>query len=131
MLGFMIRVYSLTPQQIDIMKTPESEKFLLAQWDAGIIGMCWAEKLAEEGKAIKILYAGYPIRFISTALHVLPLLNEVGIKPDEYGLLIIGVDSDEKYAMNSNWVGKLNLKLEKISVCRPDTVLTIDAWDLS
>lgn len=93
---------------------------------------CWLEKLVvEEGKATKLRGDGYPNRYTSTADIVLPLITGDAIKPADDGIWVFGMDEGEGYAQPPGWMGKVNLRPERIRTCPTDAALTIDAWDQS
>ncbi|HEY1057988.1 MAG TPA: hypothetical protein VGE55_04580 [Limnobacter sp.] len=125
MIGWWIVVSTHTPQERDQADQDTKMAATLAQWEAGADGICWIERLAEQGKAAKLSGNGYPNRYTAKACDVLPLLDAAS--PTDGGTLIIGDD----YVMPSNWRGKIELYDERIAACRADHVLTIDAWDQS
>jgi hypothetical protein len=129
MLGYWIVVSRQTPKEQDA--NVDLKKFVLAEWKTGIGGICWLERLAEEGKATKLRGDGYPTRYTSTADVVLPLITGGKIKPEEDGIWVFGMDEGEEYAQPPGWMGKVNLRPECIHTCPPDAALTIDAWDQS
>ena len=40
-----------------------------------------------------------------------------------------GMDEGEEYAQPPGWMGKVNLRPERIRTCPINVALTIDAWD--
>lgn len=129
MLGYWIVVSTQTPEERDAVS--DCKTSVLAEWETGIGGIRWLEKLVEEGKATKLRGDGYPNRYTSTADVVLPLITEGKIKPDDGGIWVFGVDEGEEYAQPPGWMGKINLRAEGIGTCLPNAALTIDAWDQS
>ena len=129
MLGYWIVVSTQTPEERDAII--DRKKSVLAEWEAGVGGIRWLEKLVEEGKATKLRGDGYPNRYTSTADIVLPLLTGDAIKPADDGIWVFGMDEGEEYAQPPGWMGKVNLRPERIRTCPTDAALTIDAWDQS
>ena len=129
MLGYWIVVSTQTPEERDAII--DRKKSVLAEWETGVGGIRWLEKLVEEGKATKLRGDGYPNRYTSTANIVLPLITGDAIKPADDGIWVFGMDEGEEYAKPPGWMGKVNLRPESIRTCPTDAALTIDAWDQS
>ena len=129
MLGYWIVVSTQTPEERDAII--DRKKSVLAEWETGVGGIRWLEKLVEEGKATKWRGDGYPNRYTSTADIVLPLITGDAIKPADDGIWVFGMDEGEEYAQPPGWMGKVNLRPERIRTCPTDAALTIDAWDQS
>ncbi|WP_374590616.1 hypothetical protein [Aquabacterium sp.] len=129
MLGYWIVVSTQTPEERDAII--DRKKSVLAEWETGVGGIRWLEKLVEEGKATKLRGDGYPNRYTSTAGIVLPLITGDAIKPADDGIWVFGMDEGEEYAQPPGWMGKVNLRPERIRNCPTDAALTIDAWDQS
>ncbi|WP_137940374.1 hypothetical protein [Chitinivorax sp. B] len=129
MLGYWIVVSTQTPEERDAII--DRKKSVLAEWETGVGGIRWLEKLVEEGKASKLRGDGYPNRYTSTADIVLPLITGDAIKPADDGIWVFGMDEGEEYAQPPGWMGKVNLRPESIRTCPTDAGLTIDAWDQS
>ena len=129
MLGYWIVVSTQPPEERDAII--DRKKSVLAEWETGVGGIRWLEKLVEEGKATKLRGDGYPNRYTSTANIVLPLITGDAIKPADDGIWVFGMDEGEEYAQPPGWMGKGNLRPERIRTCPTDAALTIDAWDQS
>ena len=129
MLGYWIVVSTQTPEERDAII--DRKKSVLAEWETGVGGIRWLEKRGEAGKATKLRGDGYPNRYTSTADIVLPLLTGDAIKPADDGIWVFGMDEGEEYAQPPGWMGKVNLRPERIRTCPTDAALTIDAWDQS
>ena len=129
MLGYWIVVSTQTPEERDAII--DRQKSVLAEWETGVGGIRWLEKLVEEGKATKLRGDGYPNRYTSTADIVLPLITGDAIKPADDGIWVFGMDEGEEYAQPPGWMGKVNLRPESIRTCPTNAALTIDAWDQS
>lgn len=129
MLGYWIVVSTQTPEERDAII--DRKKSVLAEWETGVGGIRWLEKLVEEGNATKLRGDGYPNRYTSTADIVLPLITGDAIKPADDGIWVFGMDEGEEYAQPPGWMGKVNLRPESIRTCPTNAALTIDAWDQS
>lgn len=129
MLGYWIVVSTQPPEERDAII--DRKKSVLAEWETGVGGIRWLEKLVEEGKATKLRGDGYPNRYTSTANIVLPLITGDAIKPADDGIWVFGMDEGEEYAQPPGWMGKVKLRPESIRTCPTDASLTIDAWDQS
>lgn len=108
MLGYWIVVSTQTPEERDAII--DHKKSVLAD---------------------KLRGDGYPNRYTSTADIVLPLITGDAIKPADDGIWVFGMDEGEEYAQPPGWMGKVNLRPERIRDCLTDAALTIDAWDRS
>lgn len=129
MLGYWIVVSTLTPEDRDAIV--DRRKSILAEWESGVGGIQWLERLVEEGSATKLRGDGYPNRYTSMADIVLPLITGGAIRPADNGIWVFGMDEREEYAQPHGWMGKVNLRPGRIRTCPIDAALTIDAWDQS
>lgn len=121
MKPFVAGLYVSHPGFID------RKKSVLAEWETGVGGIRWLEKLVEEGKATKLRGDGYPNRYTSTADLVLPLIIGDAIKPVNDGIWVFDMDEGEEYAQPPGWMGKMNLRPERVRDCPTDAALSIDA----
>lgn len=93
-----------------------SKDAALASWEIGLGGLRWLDDLVTAGKAQKLRGDGYPTRYEGRAADVLPLIADI------------------TNSINASSKPKLfppKLDQAKITVCPPDLILTIDAWDQS
>lgn len=125
MIGWGIVILALTPEERDNADQETLRAATLAQWETGAWGIEWIERMAQDGKAVKMLAYGYPNRYTAKAADVLHLLNAPPELPA--GPLVVGDD----YALPANWRGAINLYADRVDACPADLMLTIDAWDLS
>jgi len=85
----------------------------LSQWETGLGGTQWIDRLVEAGLAQQVQQGGYPSRYTARWADVLPMLGE-------RGALI-------KATRN----GPLQWHAERIAACDPEHVVAIEVWDLS
>jgi hypothetical protein len=99
---------------------------LLANWQTGIDGCSWVEKLVEQGKA-KFLgsYGGYPRSYSAKAEYVIPLV--MSLKSKTEGPTVVGED----YAYIGGFNSDIELFLDRIAACPLNEELSIEAWDQS
>ena len=119
MIGWWIVVAAQTPEERD--RAIDTKPAVLANWEVGPGGIEWLHQLVKAGRASQLSFSGYPNRYTAKAANVLPLL--AGGPPAHRGPPIIGDD----YVMPANWKGNVIFHQDKIEVCPPDQVLTIDA----
>lgn len=122
MLGWFIIISTQTPEERDAGSDPEQN---LATWEAGLFGADWLKNLVSHGKALQLSFSGYPMRYTAAAGDVLPLI--AAGPPTHKSPLVIGDD----YVQPPGWSGNANIQHARIASCRPDQMLTIDAWDQS
>jgi hypothetical protein len=109
MLGWWITIKSLPPEEADKLLSKEaSAPYMLANWEVGVSGLRWLNELVDAGKAQQLKNGSYPNRYVCKAADVLPVIET----PKE-------------------WMKNLVHRPENIAKCTPETVLTVDAWDLS
>lgn len=109
MLGWWITIISLPPEEADkLIGREATAPHMLANWEVGTSGLRWLNDLVDAGKAKKLKNEGYPSRYVAKAADVLPFIET----PKE-------------------WMRQLVHRPENIEKCSAETVLTIDAWDLS
>lgn len=129
MLGYWFVVSNQTPEERD--GALRSKDAVLAQWECGLGGLAWIEKLVAEGKAEKLSANGYPNRYTAVAREVLPIITAGHIQLATSNFLVIGLDEGEEYIQLSGWHDNIDLRAEAITACPLESVLTIDAWDQS
>ena len=122
MLGWFIIISTQTPQERDAGSDPERN---LATWETGLFGAEWLKTLVANGKAEQLSFSGYPMRYTAAAGDVLPLI--AAGPPTHKSPLVIGDD----YVQPPGWNGQASIHHARIASCRPDQMLTIDAWDQS
>ena len=122
MLGWFIIISTQTPEERDAGSDKEQN---LASWEAGLFGAEWLKDLVASGKALQLNFGGYPMRYTAAAGDVLPLI--AAGPPAHKAPLVIGED----YVQPPGWNGKATIEHARIAACRPDQMLTIDAWDQS
>lgn len=125
MLGWWIRVYAQTPEQIEAATPEEGRAAVLAQWEAGLGGLRWIERLVESGRAQRLSAGGYPNRYIARAADLLPLL--VNGPPSHEGPAMIGDDD----VLPAHRRGTFERFADRIDAVSPEQVLTVEAWDQS
>lgn len=109
MLGWWIVIKSLPPEEADKLVGKEtSSPYMLANWEVGTSGLRWLNELVDAGKAKQLKNGSYPNRYVCKAVDVLPFIET----PKE-------------------WMKNLVHRPENIQKCSAETVLTVDAWDLS
>ncbi len=110
MLGWWISVKTLSPEEREslVVRRDSEEPYVLAHWEAWVNGLHWLEIRVADGRAQKVKSEGYPNRYLAKAADILPVIRE----PKE-------------------WMRNLVHHPVNIAKCDPETVLTIDAWDLS
>lgn len=118
MLGWYIIIAQQTPEERDKSPKDSKDDAVLANWETGLGGTQWLDKLTQEGKAIQLSENGYPNRYTAKAKDVLPLI-------------INGIPENVTIFMPVNWKGKIVKFDDKIAACSPEQTLTIDAWDQS
>ncbi|MER6363465.1 hypothetical protein [Kitasatospora sp. NPDC001527] len=95
--------------------TGEGEGEVLAQWETGLGGLDWIAALVGAGRAEQSRFDGYPLRYTARAGDVLPLLADGSVFDTGPGA---------EYRRREQFP-------ERIAVCPPDALLTVDAWDQS
>lgn len=109
MLGWWICVKSLPLEEADkLIGREATAPHMLANWEVGTSGLRWLDELVTAGKAQKLKNEGYPSRYVAKAADILPTIDT----PKE-------------------WMRHLVHCPDHIAKCSAETVLTIDAWDLS
>lgn len=127
MPSWWITVMNL-PLNVDLEGSKEEvEKYLLATWKTNLGGINWLTTLAEEGKATWEKSEGnHSWRFITKASNVLPVIV-AGHLTHEAGWVFKDNPAEEP-STQVDWSEKSELWLENIARCRPEDVLTVDAW---
>lgn len=121
MIGWWIIISEQTPEERD---TASDKSAILANWECSVSGIRWLEQLSTKDQAAQLKKGGYPTRYVAFACDVLPLIANGPPKHDDMD--IIGDD----YVMPNGWSGNIIMNHEKIALCSPNTMLTIDVWDL-
>lgn len=125
-LGWRLVVLAMTPEECDQASPEQICAAIVAQWQAGVKGATWIERLIAEGKAVKVSGSGYPTRYTACAADVLPLL-------EEHALLTsaghrAGSDAHSRLAAV---LDQVDLRAERAAMCAPGQPLTIEVWDQS
>lgn len=120
MLGWWILVSLQTPDERKA-SIAGGKPFVMAQWETGLSGRDWIQRIVESGEITPVHTGGYPDQYTAKAQHILPLIAH-GPAP---------------YSLSPDIVGKLRRIAEVIIVpeliesCSPEQMLTIETWDLS
>jgi hypothetical protein len=124
MIGWHINVFrtdSFTHEVYDV----STDETRIASWSTGMRGLDWLNELVKESKIKKLGGNGYPYRYSAKALEILPIFS-FDLRTSN-GLLIVGnnnvLEAKERFS--------LKLDELKISKCKPDDHLLIEAWDQS
>ena len=123
MLGWFIIISTATPDEMRF--SGRNQDKTLATWEAGIGGARWLRRLVEEGRAIELRADGYPCRYAALAKDVLPFL-EIGPAPPGRPAAY----ADDWYTPAGR-LSQLRIFDERVMLCAPDQLLSIDAWDQS
>ena len=111
---------------IDIKK--QSSGNHVANWDTGLRGIDWLEKLVEEKRAVCEQTGFYPSVYTAQAKEILPILQEMppfvmrGLKWKR-GMFGTWKDPEE--------FPYCSIFQDEISTCDPDEILRITVWNLS
>lgn len=123
MIGWWIVISTQTPEER--RQAVDRKAFILATWEVGLGGLDWLEQLVAQGHAGRLRSDGYPNVYVAAAEVVQPLLEDG--PPAHRGLGVIGDD----YVMPANWLGQVEMHIDRIASCPSQQQLTIEAWDLS
>jgi hypothetical protein len=119
MLGWLIIVF---PEGANSnYDSPE----VVCRWETGLDGTDWLDEMAKDGRALMVNKSGYPCGYIMLRKDLLP---ELLVHPKPYnGTPVIGED----YVMEKCWWRSKQVNPEALAHCQPDTMMRVDAWDLS
>ncbi|MDO5692712.1 MAG: hypothetical protein Q4G70_09565 [Pseudomonadota bacterium] len=131
MMGWWIIISRLNVQEYERADKETHRAAVLAQWEVGVNGLHWLDRLINEHKAVQLSFNGYPNRYTALAEDIFPLLKNAGIQPPREGLTIIGLDEGEEYVQPPGWIGDIEMHADRMATCPSDLMLTIDAWDQS
>lgn len=96
-----------------------------AEWDAGLGGTDWIDRLVAQGKAIDLGGNGYPLKYAAAASTLIEVLRNG--PPKHQGPPVVGDD----YFLSGGWVGNPRIDLKALEALDPGEILLVEAWDLS
>lgn len=103
------------------------DEHTLSDWETGLDGTDWLDRLVEEGLVQKTDdKGGYPVKFVGRAKDILPHLKS---QPTPHkGPDVIGED----YFMPTGWKGTIKAKEHLLLEClESNEEIIVDAWDQS
>ncbi|WP_425254549.1 hypothetical protein ACPJXG_13485 [Janthinobacterium sp. NFX145] len=121
MSGWWTIISTETPEQMADMTQVNKDAFL-ATWEAGLFGADWIAQLCQQGKATQLTFNGFPNRYTALASDIVPLL-QAGIAE--------ALDGEFPQGQLTGWPGCITVHKNRIAVCEPDQLLTIEVWDQS
>jgi hypothetical protein len=146
MAGWIIDVRVLSLEEAQLKEN--FNRAVLAKWDASPLGIAGFEKMVEYGRAKKVRFDGYPVRYISTAKYIIPHITTGYVSPQNeslftplddpnfeghyYGELKIFDIRKVKCNPPALW-GDVVVDLELFDKCtsNPEIAVVIDAWDIT
>jgi hypothetical protein len=140
LLGWRISVYRLTDEdavrdaftrapahpkrRLEIDPAARGER--IAVWQAGVYGLDWIERIAnEDDRGISLLRDGYPHWFLVRADDLIPQI--VGSPPHEHPTWSHG----QHDLLLPNWLGKTTIDKTAMRSCKRNEWLLVEAWDES
>ena len=123
MIGWWIVIADQTPEERDT--GIGRREAVLANWETGVGGNSWVQRLVDEGKAVQLLSGGYPNRYTAKANDVLPLIANG--PPARNDPVVIS----DGHVMPVNRAREVIVHHDKIATCPLDKILNIEVWDLS
>ncbi len=123
MLGWHINVFKTNLDKF-VAYDSSTNELRIASWSTGMNGIDWLKKLSQESLIQELGGNGYPYRFSAKASVIIPKINfDPLISAD---LIISDQCLLDEYERQT-----LKIDVVKISKCRANDLLLIEAWDQS